>query len=70
MMFAKIPNSFVVLCFGLLSGIHFSYLIYRFSPKIFWRFISVILGILIGIFLHYLIYRFTLPTKPFVYVAF
>jgi uncharacterized membrane protein YgaE (UPF0421/DUF939 family) len=38
--------------------------------KIFWRTVSVILGILMGVFFHYLIYRFTLPTKPFVYVAF
>jgi hypothetical protein len=40
------------------------------APKTFWGFVSVILGILMGIFFHYLIYRFTLPTKPFVYVAF
>jgi hypothetical protein len=38
--------------------------------KFFWRFVSVILGLLMGVFFHYLIYRFTLPTKPFVYVAF
>jgi hypothetical protein len=36
----------------------------------FHKFVSVLLGLLIGIFFHYLIYRFTLPTKPFVYVAF
>jgi uncharacterized membrane-anchored protein YhcB (DUF1043 family) len=34
------------------------------------KFLSLILGLLVGIFFHYLIYRFTLPTKPFVYVAF
>jgi hypothetical protein len=39
-------------------------------PKLFWRVVSILLGLLIGIFFHYLIYRFTLPTKPFVYVAF
>jgi hypothetical protein len=66
----KIPHRFIALCFGLLGGILSTYLIYRFSPKTYWRFVSVILGLLIGIFFHYLIYRFTLPTKPFVYVAF
>jgi hypothetical protein len=55
--------------------------VWRFAPKVlsavpspvwnwFYKFVSLLLGILIGIFIHYLIYRFTLPSKPFVYVAF
>jgi uncharacterized protein YacL len=51
-------------------GLLIAILIHRLAPKTFWGFVSVILGMLIGIFFHYLIYRFTLPTKPFVYVAF
>jgi hypothetical protein len=57
------------LFYGVL-GLLIAILIHRLAPKTFWGFVSLILGLLIGIFFHYLIYRFTLPTKPFVYVAF
>ena len=29
-----------------------------------------ILGLLMGIFFHYLAYRYSLPSRPFIYVAF
>jgi hypothetical protein len=56
--------------FYVVLGLLMAILVQRFAPKTFWGFVSVILGILMGIFFHYLVYRFTLPTKPFVYVAF
>ena len=31
---------------------------------------ALVLGVLIGCFLHYLLYRYSLPSKPFIYVAF
>lgn len=31
---------------------------------------SLLLGLLVGVLAHYLIYRFSLPSKPFIYVAF
>jgi hypothetical protein len=31
---------------------------------------ALALGLLIGCFLHYLLYRYSLPSKPFIYVAF
>ena len=31
---------------------------------------SLVLGLLVGVLGHYLIYRFSLPSKPFIYVAF
>ena len=31
---------------------------------------ALVLGLLIGVFLHYLLYRYSLPSKPFIYVAF
>jgi hypothetical protein len=65
-MLAHLARRLVLAVLGLLMAI----LVQRLAPKTFWGFVSVILGILMGIFFHYLIYRFTLPTKPFVYVAF
>jgi arginine exporter protein ArgO len=56
--------------FFVVLGLLIAILVQRFAPKTFWSFVSLILGILMGIFFHYLIYRFSLPTKPFVYVAF
>lgn len=32
--------------------------------------LSLVLGLLVGVVLHYLIYRLSLPSKPFIYVAF
>jgi hypothetical protein len=32
--------------------------------------LSLLLGIAIGVFCHYLLFRLTLPTQPFIYVAF
>lgn len=32
--------------------------------------VSLVLGLLVGVVLHYLIYRLSLPSKPFIYVAF
>ncbi len=32
--------------------------------------VSLGLGLLVGVLGHYLIYRFSLPSKPFLYVAF
>lgn len=32
--------------------------------------VSLALGLLVGVLCHYLIYRFSLPSKPFIYVAF
>jgi hypothetical protein len=31
---------------------------------------SLLLGLLVGVLGHYLIYRLSLPSKPFIYVAF
>jgi hypothetical protein len=31
---------------------------------------SLLLGLLVGVLVHYLIYRLSLPSKPFIYVAF
>jgi hypothetical protein len=31
---------------------------------------ALMLGLLVGIFFHYLVYRLSLPSKPFIYVAF
>jgi high-affinity Fe2+/Pb2+ permease len=31
---------------------------------------ALVLGLLIGAFFHYLLYRYSLPSKPFIYVAF
>ncbi len=31
---------------------------------------SLLLGLLVGVLAHYLIYRLSLPSKPFIYVAF
>jgi hypothetical protein len=31
---------------------------------------SLVLGLLVGVLAHYLIYRLSLPSKPFIYVAF
>jgi hypothetical protein len=31
---------------------------------------SLTRGLLVGVLCHYLIYRFSLPSKPFIYVAF
>lgn len=31
---------------------------------------ALVLGLLIGCFFHYLLYRYSLPSKPFIYVAF
>jgi hypothetical protein len=31
---------------------------------------SLLLGLLVGVLFHYLVYRFSLPSKPFIYVAF
>ena len=31
---------------------------------------SLALGLLVGVLFHYLVYRFSLPSKPFIYVAF
>jgi len=31
---------------------------------------SLVLGLLVGVLFHYLIYRFSLPSQPFIYVAF
>jgi uncharacterized membrane-anchored protein YhcB (DUF1043 family) len=39
----------------------------RFSAKT-WA--ALALGILIGVFFHYIFYRLSLPSKPFIYVAF
>jgi hypothetical protein len=69
-MLAGILDHVVRRLFYAVLGLLMAILIHRLAPKTFWGFVSVILGILIGIFFHYLIYRFTLPTKPFVYVAF
>jgi hypothetical protein len=33
-------------------------------------FVSLVLGLLIGVFFHYMLYRLSLPSKPFIYVAF
>ena len=36
-----------------------------------WRtLIALTLGLLIGVFFHYMLYRLSLPSKPFIYVAF
>lgn len=32
--------------------------------------VSLLLGLLVGVLSHYLIYRLSLPSKPFIYVAF
>ncbi len=32
--------------------------------------VSLTLGLFVGVLCHYLIYRFSLPSKPFIYVAF
>lgn len=32
--------------------------------------VSLALGLLVGVLFHYLVYRFSLPSKPFIYVAF
>lgn len=32
--------------------------------------LSLLLGLAIGVFCHYLLFRLTLPTQPFIYVAF
>ena len=31
---------------------------------------ALVLGLLVGVFFHYLLYRLSLPSKPFIYVAF
>jgi F0F1-type ATP synthase assembly protein I len=31
---------------------------------------ALLLGLVVGAFLHYLLYRYSLPSKPFIYVAF
>jgi hypothetical protein len=31
---------------------------------------ALTLGLLVGVCFHYMIYRLSLPTKPFIYVAF
>ena len=31
---------------------------------------ALLLGLLLGVFFHYLLYRYSLPSKPFIYVAF
>ena len=31
---------------------------------------ALVLGLLLGVFFHYLLYRLSLPSKPFIYVAF
>lgn len=33
-------------------------------------FTSLVLGLLVGVLAHYMIYRLSLPSKPFIYVAF
>ena len=33
-------------------------------------FTALLLGLLVGVFFHYMIYRLSLPSKPFIYVAF
>ena len=32
--------------------------------------LALALGLLVGAFFHYLLYRLSLPSKPFIYVAF
>jgi hypothetical protein len=32
--------------------------------------LSIILGLLVGVTFHFLLYRLSLPSKPFIYVAF
>ena len=32
--------------------------------------VSLVIGALIGVFAHYLLYRMSLPSEPFIYVAF
>lgn len=32
--------------------------------------IALVLGLLVGVFGHYMIYRLSLPSSPFIYVAF
>lgn len=32
--------------------------------------LALVLGLLIGVFFHYMVYRLSLPSKPFIYVAF
>lgn len=31
---------------------------------------SLALGLIVGVLFHYVVYRFSLPSKPFIYVAF
>jgi hypothetical protein len=31
---------------------------------------ALIVGLLVGVFFHYMLYRLSLPSKPFIYVAF
>ena len=31
---------------------------------------ALVLGLLVGVFFHYLLYRLSLPSRPFIYVAF
>ena len=31
---------------------------------------ALMLGLLVGVFFHYMLYRLSLPSKPFIYVAF
>lgn len=40
------------------------------STKRLQRWTALLLGLLIGVFFHYLLYRYSLPSKPFIYVAF
>jgi hypothetical protein len=32
--------------------------------------VALIVGLLVGVFFHYMLYRLSLPSKPFIYVAF
>ena len=43
----------------------------RARPLALWRFLlALVLGLLSGVCLHYVVYRLSLPSKPFIYVAF
>jgi len=46
-----------------------SYLKNLLKPKVK-TILALALGLIVGIFFHYLLYRFSLPSKPFIYVAF
>lgn len=32
--------------------------------------VALLLGAIVGVIFHYMLYRFSIPSKPFIYVAF